>query len=81
MQKYYKTDPINYITDLIGHEGENSLLSLLIEEELAFSLVASGYYEMELFSVIEINITLTELGKLIYFFSYKYRVKKLQKCL
>lgn len=35
MQPYYKNCPGNYISHLLGHEGENSLLSLLVDEGLA----------------------------------------------
>jgi insulysin len=47
---------------LIGHEGENSLLSYLISEGLALELSAGGDHEMSSFSTFEVNITLTGKG-------------------
>ena len=43
MTPYYKYNPHKYITHLLGHEGENSLLALLIEEGLALELTAVHY--------------------------------------
>lgn len=39
MNKFYKKKPEEYLTHLLGHEGPNSLLSLLIDEGLASELV------------------------------------------
>lgn len=38
LKPYYKENPSSYITNLLGHEGENSLLSLLIGEGLGLEL-------------------------------------------
>jgi insulysin len=38
LKPYYKNCPGGYISHLIGHEGENSLLSLLIKEGLALGI-------------------------------------------
>lgn len=46
----------------MGHEGENSLLSLLIDEGLATSIYAFNTDTMELFSFIGVKIELTEQG-------------------
>lgn len=35
-EAHYRNSPGEYISFLIGHEGENSLLSLLIREGLAY---------------------------------------------
>lgn len=39
MKQFYKKKPDDYLTHLLGHEGPNSLLSLLIDEGLASELV------------------------------------------
>jgi len=39
MNQFYKKKPEEYLTHLLGHEGPNSLLSLLIDEGLASELV------------------------------------------
>jgi insulysin len=46
----------------LGHEGENSLLSLLMDEGLACSATFYEYDYMNLFSVIGLKIELTEEG-------------------
>jgi len=38
MFPYYRESPANYLSHLFGHEGENSLLSVLLEEGLAYEL-------------------------------------------
>jgi insulysin len=47
---YFQDDlkgrPLNYFSHLIGHEGENSLLSYLISEDLAVELSAGGDHEL-----------------------------------
>ncbi|KAL4454183.1 hypothetical protein ABPG74_012140 [Tetrahymena malaccensis] len=59
---HYKSNPAKYISHLIGHEGENSLLSFLKEEGLALEL-SSGYHDyMNLFTIFEIEIKLTQKG-------------------
>lgn len=62
MQPYYKSKPVEYITHLLGHEGENSLLSLLIDENLAFELSSGTNDSMRLYSEIYVDITLTPFG-------------------
>jgi len=47
---------------LFGHEGQNSLLSYLIEEDLASGLSAGGYHDYEYLSFFKVEITLTENG-------------------
>lgn len=42
---------MGYISNLIGHEGENSLLSLLKEEGLAVSLMSGPESYMQLFTL------------------------------
>ena len=59
--------PEVYIEELIGHEGENSLLSMLLAEGLANELSASITDEMNLFSLLTIDIHLSEKGKNTFF--------------
>jgi insulysin len=58
----YKSDPYKYISFLFGHEGENSLLSLLIDEGLALELSSSHSISMDLFVKFQIGIQLTKKG-------------------
>jgi insulysin len=58
----YKAKPLSYLGNLVGHEGEGSLLSQLKAEGLAESLAAGsglGWRGGALFSV---SVTLTEEG-------------------
>jgi len=61
-QKEYKSKPLDYLSHLFGHEGENSLLSYLISEGLALELSAGGDHELWSFSAFEVTITLTQKG-------------------
>jgi len=56
MRPHFLNRPDNYISHLLGHEGENSLLSKLIKEGLAFELSAGGSDMMNLFSVFSVSI-------------------------
>ena len=56
MHPHYKSSPTQYLCHLIGHEGKNSLLLKLIDEGLAFELVAGSSQEMELFTFLNITI-------------------------
>lgn len=62
VRPYYKENPTQYITSLIGHEGKNSLLSYLKDEGLALELSASEYIHANLFTEINITIKLTKKG-------------------
>ena len=61
-EKYYKSDPLKYLTHLLGHEGPNSLFSMLKVEGLAVSLTAGPAEEMHLFAFMEVRIRLTKKG-------------------
>lgn len=59
----FKSHPLKYHSHLLGHEGENSLLSYLIAEGLALEL--SSHYDHNLngaFSNMNVDITLTKKG-------------------
>ncbi|CAD8060302.1 unnamed protein product [Paramecium sonneborni] len=58
----YRSCPGKYLSHLIGHEGENSLLSLLIKEDLAQELSAGPSNTMKQFSEMQIRIKLTKKG-------------------
>jgi len=59
---YYDVKPLQYLGNLIGHEGEGSLLSLLKAEGLAESLGAGTALEARGASLFSVGITLTERG-------------------
>jgi len=61
-RQYYKSKPGNYISFLIGHEGPNSLLSYLLDEELALSLSCGVEEEEANTAFLETTIELTEKG-------------------
>ncbi|KAL4439100.1 hypothetical protein ABPG74_008875 [Tetrahymena malaccensis] len=66
-QQYSNVKPDDYLTHIFGHEGKNSLLSLLLDEGLAVELTSYSENCMNLFTIIGFNITLTQRG----FFEYK----------
>ena len=63
---YCKTDnkrnPLSYFSHLFEHEGENSILSWLKNEELALELFASDDHNLWGFSILRITIKLTKKG-------------------
>jgi len=80
--KHYKNDPLRYLSHLIGHEGENSLLSLLKAEGLATELSAGADEEIHLFHHFNVRIKLTPHGfenykdVVSYTFQYLNMLKK-----
>ena len=58
----YKSKPLSYLSHLFGHEGENSLLSYLKQEDLAMELSAGSDHELKVFSSFFVEITLTKKG-------------------
>lgn len=59
----YKTQPLRYHSHLFGHEGENSLLSFLINEGLALELSASHDHELNgAFTNFNVDVSLTKKG-------------------
>ena len=62
LNPFYKSNPAKYVSNLMGHEGKNSLLSFLIDEGLALSLSAGHMNEKGMFSRFLVSITLTEKG-------------------
>jgi insulysin len=61
-QNEYTTRPLEYYSHLIGHEGENSLLSYLKKEDLATELSSNFSSELDVFSDFSVEIRLTDNG-------------------
>ena len=49
-----QTQPLNYLSSVVGHEGENSLLSYLKSEDLALELCTSIDHSLNGISFFEI---------------------------
>lgn len=58
----YRTKPLYYLSNLIGHEGEGSLLSWLKDQQLAEGLSAGLFSADDNESVFSINIQLSPDG-------------------
>lgn len=82
MQREYKSNPLEYFSHLVGHEGENSLLSYLKQEDYAMSLSCGSDHEMDCFSEFKITVVLTKKGLANYnkvldiIFKYLQRLKE-----
>ena len=61
--KDYKANPANYLISLFGHEGPNSLTSVLKKDNLITSSMAGEELFADAFSKFYIEFTLTEKGK------------------
>lgn len=61
-QLEHGTKPLDYLSHLFGHEGENSLLSYLMSEGLALELSAGGDHELDSFSTFMVEVVLTKKG-------------------
>ena len=62
----YAANPLSYLGNLLGHEGEGSLLSQLKAEGLAESLGAGSGLSWPGGSVFSLEVTLTEAGAANY---------------
>lgn len=60
--KKLKTKPTNLVGFVFGHEGENSLLQTLKEQDLADRLTAGGSDLSDRSALFEIRVSLTEKG-------------------
>jgi insulysin len=60
IRKQYLSKPFRYVSHILGHEAEGSLLSLLKEKGLADSLVAGETRSHSDFSTFEVTMELTE---------------------
>ena len=61
-RQYIKSDPINYIISLLGHETKHSLTSYLKKKGYIYSLLSSNDSNFDLFTEIELRLKLTEEG-------------------
>jgi secreted Zn-dependent insulinase-like peptidase len=59
---FYDVEPLSYVSNLVGHEGEGSLLSQLKDEGLAESLAAGSGLSWRGGGLLSVNIALTEKG-------------------
>lgn len=57
-----QSQPTNFLANLIGHEGEGSLLSALKEQELVDSLSAGTQFDTRHQAIFMLNMSLTEKG-------------------
>ena len=60
--EHTESKPLNYIANLIGHEGKGSLLSKLKNLNLVDSLSAGSEFDTRTHALFMINMTLTEKG-------------------
>ncbi|XP_011877957.1 PREDICTED: insulin-degrading enzyme isoform X2 [Vollenhovia emeryi] len=62
MQKHYRSSPANYVSHLLGHEGEGSLLSALKARSWCNSLVSWKRPSSRGFEFFSVVVDLTEEG-------------------
>lgn len=62
LQNDYKSKPLNYISHLIGDEGEGSLLAYLKQKEWALNLIAGSGIEGDAFKDFNVSFQLTQKG-------------------
>jgi secreted Zn-dependent insulinase-like peptidase len=76
IQTYYRKKPVQYISNLLGHEGDGSLHALLNEKGWIKELSAGESQIDDGNSVMSVNISLTEAGSVhvdeisAYLFAY-----------
>jgi insulysin len=58
----YRVNPMRYVSNLVGHEGEGSLLSALKRDGLADGLSASTGLNWRGGALFSVNVALTEAG-------------------
>ena len=62
MWEYYRAKPLNYLGNILGHEGEGSLLSLLREKGWVNGLSAGGGMSYQDNATFSFSLSLTEDG-------------------
>ena len=62
VEQYWRAKPLNYLGNILGHEGEGSLLSLLKARGWANGLSAGGGMSYPDNATFDVNISLTEAG-------------------
>jgi len=58
----YKSEPLKYVSSVLGHEGPNSLLSSLMKDDLASSLSTGYDIYAKSYGIFTMKITLTKKG-------------------
>ncbi|CAI5779116.1 nardilysinnardilysin-like [Podarcis lilfordi] len=65
-EKNYRTKPLHYLSWLVGHEGNGSVLSLLRKKFWALALFGgngeTGFEQNSTYSIFSISVTLTDEG-------------------
>lgn len=62
MQSHYRSKPTHYLSHLLGHEGQGSVLSLLKEKRWAHELSAGDSRSCSDFCSFDVGIQLTDAG-------------------
>ncbi|XP_018377581.1 PREDICTED: insulin-degrading enzyme-like [Trachymyrmex cornetzi] len=62
LRQHYRSKPMHYVSHLLGHQGEGSLLSVLKAKERCISLGCEIFYTVKGFSIFNICVDLTEEG-------------------
>lgn len=62
VREYYKSKPLNYLGNVLGHEGEGSLLALLREKGWANGLSAGGGFSYADSATFSVSVGLTAEG-------------------
>lgn len=66
VERLHDSKPADYISHCLGHEGEGSLLSALIRDNLAVELSAGLDHMLNCISYMMIQVTLTDEGLIAY---------------
>ena len=66
VEPYYHTKPLYYLSHLLGHEGEGSLLSWLKSQNLAEGLSAGLFSSDQQEAIFSISVQLTPEGRQHY---------------
>lgn len=61
-EKDHNSMPLEYFSHLLGHEGRNSLLSYLVQQDLALELECGADHELWSYSLLNLNVLLTKKG-------------------
>ena len=62
MRLRYRERPVDYLANMLGHEGEGSLLKVLRDLGWANALSAGGGFAADNLNLFDVNISLTENG-------------------
>jgi hypothetical protein len=62
MRLRYRERPVDYLANMLGHEGEGSLLKVLRDLGWANALSAGGGFAADNINLFDVNISLTQAG-------------------